>query len=105
MQEKDLQIRPQWVIRHGLYLELERYKVDGRSGLGQTLARSKAALAAIFPNGPDAAANILINQIVWKALRLELFMNYYKFNLIDHYQENLAKFHILLGKTSQSQAA
>jgi len=66
----------QYIIRHGLYLDLEKFRIDGRSALGQALSRSKAALAGIFPNGPDAAASLLINQITWKALRLELFMSW-----------------------------
>jgi hypothetical protein len=64
------------VIRHGLYVDLERYRIDGRSALGQALAKSKGALAEMFVNGPDAAASLLINRIMYKALRLELFENW-----------------------------
>ena len=43
---------------------------------GPSLDKSKAAFAAMFPNGADAAANVLINQIVYKTLRLELFSSW-----------------------------
>lgn len=73
-----LQVRPPgwWAIKHGLYLDLDKYRIDGRSALGQNLARSKAALQALFPNGADAPANLLINQIVYIALRLEVFSSW-----------------------------
>ena len=68
-------IKP-WSIKHGLYLDLEKYKIDGRSALGQTLARSRAALAALFPGGkPNALASTLINVVVYKSLKIELFQN------------------------------
>lgn len=64
----------QIIIRHGLYIDLERYRIDGRSALGQALSKSRAALAAIFPNGqPDPAANALISRIIYKSLKLEIF--------------------------------
>jgi hypothetical protein len=69
-------VKSPWAIKHGLYLELEKYKIDGRSALGQALSRSREALAAMFPKGPDAVASILIDQVIYKKLRLELFMNW-----------------------------
>jgi hypothetical protein len=63
-------------IKHGLYLKLEQHKIDGRSAMGQAIAKSRAALVDMFPNGADAAAQILISQIVYKALRLELFTSW-----------------------------
>jgi hypothetical protein len=60
--------------KHCLYLELERYRIDGRSALGHEIAKSRDALVALFPDGkPDAAANVLINMIVYKTLKLEIF--------------------------------
>lgn len=79
MDEKDMippkDIKP-WSIKHGLYLDLEKYRIDGRSALGQAIARSRAALLAMFPKEADAAANILIGQIIYKSLRIELFQNW-----------------------------
>jgi len=70
---RDGELQISTAIKHGLYLELERYRVDGRSALGHALAKSRAALAELFPNGPDAAASILIDRIIYKSLRVELF--------------------------------
>ena len=67
---------PNYSIKHGLYLELEKWKLDLRSALGQSITRSKEAFAAMFPNGPNAAASVLISQIIYKALRLETFQNW-----------------------------
>jgi hypothetical protein len=58
--------------KHCLYLELERYRIDGRSALGHEIAKSRDALVALFPDGkPDAAANVLINNLVGLAGVLE----------------------------------
>jgi hypothetical protein len=63
----------QFTIKHGLYLDLEKFRIDGRSALGQAISKSRAALSELFPNGPDAAANALISRVVYKSLRCELF--------------------------------
>lgn len=64
----------QLTVSHGLYLNLKKYKIHGKSALGHALRKSREALAAMFPNGPDAAASVLITQIIYKAMRLESFI-------------------------------
>jgi len=64
------------IIKHGLYVDLEKYKIDGRSALGQAIARAKEALGSIFPDGPNAAAQLLIQRMVYKIMRLEVFENW-----------------------------
>ena len=73
--QKDLKA-PNYVVKHGLYLNLKKYRIDGRSALGQAIAKSKEAMKAMFPEGPSAAASILIGQIIYKTIRLETFMNW-----------------------------
>jgi hypothetical protein len=63
-------------VQHGLYLSIERYRINGQSPLGAALNRVKAALGEMFPNGPNGAARLLIKRMAYKIMRLEAFENW-----------------------------
>jgi hypothetical protein len=61
------------VIFHGLCADLAKRKIDGRTAVGRALNRLRDGLARIFPEGPDVAASLLIDRIVFKSLNLALY--------------------------------
>jgi hypothetical protein len=64
----------QLIISHGLYVDLQRYKIDGKSALGHAIRKCRNALTDLFPDGkPNAIANALIDTIIYKQLRVQLF--------------------------------
>lgn len=64
------------VYQHGLFIQIEKYNIDGKSSLGHAIRRVTEALADLFPQGPTKAAQILIQRMVYKVMRLELFENW-----------------------------
>jgi hypothetical protein len=61
------------VITHGLYSHLESVKLDGRTKVVQALQTAREALALLFPQGVNAPAAMVIDRIVYKALKLSLY--------------------------------
>lgn len=60
-------------ISHGLHADIAKRKIDGRTGLGKALRQGREGLARLFPQGPNEAASLLIDRIVFKALKLALY--------------------------------
>jgi hypothetical protein len=61
------------VIVHGLYADLAKRKIDGRTKLAKTMREARAGLIILFPGGQtNAAAGLLIDRILFKALKLSL---------------------------------
>lgn len=61
------------VIVTGLYSHLEKWKLDGRCKVVKALENAKAGLAQLFPQGVNGPAAMLIDRIVYKALKLSIF--------------------------------
>jgi hypothetical protein len=61
------------VIQTGLYAHYEKWKIDWRTTPGRLIKRGKAGLAELFPHGVSAAAALLIDRVVYKALKLSIF--------------------------------
>ena len=61
------------VIVTGIHAHLDKWTIDKRTRLARQLRESKEGIAAIFPNGPDHACWMLIDRIVYKALKLSIF--------------------------------
>lgn len=62
------------VIVHGLYADLAKRKLDGRTKLAKAMRKARAGLIQLFPGGhTNAAAGLLIDRILFKALKLSLY--------------------------------
>ncbi len=62
------------IITHGLYADLARRKIDGRTKLAKALREARDCLIQLFPGGQtNAAARLLIDRIIYKALKLSLY--------------------------------
>jgi hypothetical protein len=61
------------IITTGLAWQLERLKLDRRTKAAKALEAARNSLAALFPGELNAAAEILIDRIVFKALKLSIF--------------------------------
>lgn len=62
------------VITHGLYADLAKRRIDGRTKVGKALTEARYGLAALFPGGEtNAAAAILIDRIAYKTLKLAMY--------------------------------
>jgi len=62
------------VIVHGLYADLEKRKLDGRTRVVKAMKEARAGLMQLFPNGRvNAAASLIIDRVVYKALKLSLY--------------------------------
>jgi len=62
------------VIVHGLYADLAKRKIDGRTKLAKAMREARTGLIQLFPGGQtNAAAGLLIDRILFKALKLSLY--------------------------------
>jgi hypothetical protein len=62
------------VIVHGLYADIAKRKLDGRTKVVRAMREARAGLAQLFPGGQtNAAAALLIDRIIFKALKLSLY--------------------------------
>lgn len=61
------------VITSGLYVNWQKWQIDGRTAAGRAVKRARATLGSIFPKGPDVAANILIDRVTFKALKASIY--------------------------------
>lgn len=58
----------------GLYADLQKRKIDGRTRVGKLLREAREGLAQMFPGGEvNAVCSLLIDRIAYKALKLVLF--------------------------------
>jgi len=60
-------------LKNGLYTVLEKYKLDGRTAPVRAMNRARAGLLQLFPKGANAPAAIIIDRIMYKALKLAIF--------------------------------
>lgn len=56
----------------GLLIHLERVKLDRRLRSVQLMEKAREGLLALFPTGVHAAAAIIIDRVVYKALKLSI---------------------------------
>jgi len=62
------------VIVHGLYADLAKRKIDGRTKLAKAMREARDGLTQLFHGGEtNAAAALLIDRILYKALKLTLY--------------------------------
>jgi hypothetical protein len=61
------------VIAHGLSSHLEKWKHDGRLKYVKALRAAREGLYELFPQGVNAGAALLIDRVVYKALKLSIF--------------------------------
>jgi hypothetical protein len=61
------------VITHGLYARLDELRLDGRTKVVQAMQAAREGLSVLFPQGVNAPAAIVIDRIVFKALKLSLY--------------------------------
>ena len=61
------------VITMGLYAHIEKYKLDGRTKPVQQMARARVALCQLFPQGVNAPAALIIERVLYKALKLSIY--------------------------------
>lgn len=57
----------------GLYIHLERIKLDRRLRSVQLMEKAREGLLELFPTGVHAAASIIIDRVVYKALKLSIY--------------------------------
>lgn len=61
------------IIATGIHAHLDKWTIDKRTSLYRQIQESRVGIAGLFPNGPDPASWMLIDRIVYKALKLSIF--------------------------------
>jgi len=56
-------------LSHGLYFHVDKFVVDGRSSLGQSIKQIVGALLERFPDPAPAAAKLLAQRTAYKLIR------------------------------------
>jgi hypothetical protein len=62
------------VIVHGLYADLAKRKIDGRTKVSKAMREIRNGLIQLFPGGQmNAVAGLIIDRLVYKSLKLALY--------------------------------
>lgn len=61
------------MVEHGLCADPSRWDLDGRTLLAKQLTAFRTGLEALFRQGPDHAEKLLIDRVVYKAVKLALY--------------------------------
>lgn len=91
-------------VESGLYLQIDRWRVESNSPLGNAISQVRSALGRVFPDGPPPPARILIKRMTYKILRLEAFENYDYHNADDKEWPRSMHMYITLSNSLRSDA-